>query len=691
MDDQLARLAGMHGVAVEYWDQAGVHHSVAPQTVIAVLAGLGIQADTPQDVAAALAAAELADWRRVLPPVYVHRQSRTGRIWVHVPHGSPVTCHLVWEDGSGAVPAVQVDHLVPPVDVDGVLIGEAAFEIPPDMVPGYHQFQARTPDGEVHVCPLVVVPDRLAPAAPGWGLMVQLYSARSSRSWGMGDLGDLAALVTATAAADGDFVLVNPMHAASPVPPLEPSPYLPMTRRFSHPIYLDLAPLIRSAGLTSADLNRLAALRDGVADTSDRLDWDASWTAKRAALAILYGNSQPDQGFTEFVHTQGVALQDFALWCALADEYGPRWQEWPQALRDVNSGAVTTEFARLEDQVLFHSWLQYQLAQQMASVQSLAREEGMRIGIIHDLAVGVHADGADTWRLGRLLAADVSVGAPPDMYNQRGQDWAQPPWQPEALASVAFAPYRDMLRAVLGHAGGIRVDHILGLYRQWWIPDGMAPADGTYVSMDHEAMVGILVLEAWRVGAVVIGEDLGTVADWIRTDMAERGILGTGVAWFERLDGTIRPPEWWRADALASVTVHDLPPTAGYLTGEHIGLRDDLGLLSESRQQAVAEHRAEIGQWREFLVERGFLAESDDDAGSFVVAMHRCLAASPAVLLGVSLPDLVGDVRPQNQPGTHREYPNWCMPIADAGGSPADIDDLIAGDLWAPLVAAVRR
>lgn len=697
MDEQLTRLAGHHGVAVEYWDQGGSHHEVAPETVIAVLAGLGVAATTDAEVAASLRDSELSDWRRVLPPVFVHRRSRTGRIWVHVPHGTPLRCHLVWEDGSGAIPAEQVEHLVAPTDVAGVLTGEAAFEIPADLPIGYHQFQARTPDGAVHVCPLVVTPDRLEPAPSGWGLMVQLYAAASRQSWGVGDLGDLATLVQATADAAGQFVLVNPMHAASPVDPMEPSPYLPVSRRFANPVYLDLAPLIADAQLSTADRERVAVIHDELVrltDSADTLDWAATWRAKREVLEILYASASFANGeFAGYVHEQGVALQDFALWCAIADELGPRWQEWPDELQSVRSGAVTTEFARREDAVLFHSWLQFLMSGQMTQVQQGARAGGMEIGIIHDLAVGVHADGADTWRLGDLLAADVSVGAPPDMYNQLGQNWSQPPWQPEALADAAFVPYRDMLRAVLSHAGGIRVDHILGLYRQWWIPDGFPPASGTYVSVDHEAMVGILVLEAARVGAVVIGEDLGTVEDWIRADMTDRGILGTGVLWFERQQDHITDPHHWRADALASVTVHDLPPTAGYLAGEHVRLRHELGLLAEPLDAARAQHAAEIGQWRDALVAAGFLPATDSDVteADIVVALHRCLASSPARLLGVSLPDLVGDHRAQNQPGTHREYPNWCIPLADGTGRPVPIDDLVDQPLWPIITEIVTR
>ena len=350
MDEQLTRLAGHNGVAVEYWDQGGSHHEVAPETVIAVLAGLGVAATTDAEVAASLRDSELSNWRRVLPPVFVHRRSRTGRIWVHVPHGTPLRCHLVWEDGSGAIPAEQVEHLVAPTDVDGVLIGEAAFEIPADLPIGYHQFQARTPDGAVHVCPLVVTPDRLEPAPSGWGLMVQLYAAASRQSWGVGDLGDLATLVQATADAEGQFVLVNPMHAASPVDPMEPSPYLPVSRRFANPVYLDLAPLIADAQLSASDRERVVAIHDELmrlTNGADTLDWAATWRAKREVLEILYASASFANGeFAGYVHEQGVALQDFALWCAIADELGPRWQEWPADLQSVRSGGVTLQKVR---------------------------------------------------------------------------------------------------------------------------------------------------------------------------------------------------------------------------------------------------------------------------------------------------------------------------------------------------------
>ncbi|MEI2716223.1 MAG: 4-alpha-glucanotransferase [Candidatus Nanopelagicales bacterium] len=691
MDDALARLADRYGVATEYWDQQGNHRQVSPDTVVAVLAALGVSAATPVEVDAATTEAELRSWHRVLPPVYVHRRSRTGRIWVHVPHGTTITAHLVWEDGSGSRPATQVEHFVQPREIGDVLVGEAAFEIPADLPLGYHQFQVRTEQG-IAYCPLIVTPDRLPDVEPGWGLMVQLYSVRSRRSWGLGDLGDLAELTRQAAEFDGDFVLVNPLYAGSPVEPIEQSPYLPVTRRFPDPLYLDIDRIAAGLSLSEAERQRLSDLHEQVPSiAADRIDRSHIWPVKRAALEELWAAAdRDDPEFLMFVSDGGVGLQDFALWCALAEQHGPRWGEWPEDLRDVRAPAVTARFAELEERVQFYSWMQYQLDRQLAQTQSAAEAAGMGIGIIHDIAVGVHPDGCDTWRLAGVVAANTSVGAPPDMYNPMGQDWSSPPWLPEALADAAFVPYRDMIRTTLRHAGGIRIDHVLGLYRQWWIPEGFPPDQGTYVAMDHEALVGILALEADRVGAVVIGEDLGTVADWMRADMADRGILGTGVLWFER-GHTITPPEHWRAQSLTSVTVHDLPPSAGYAAGEHIDVRERLGLLHGTVEEERRDHATEIAEWRRLLHERGWIAQVDAPIAEFVVGLHRCLAASPAVLLGVALPDLTGEVRTQNQPGTHREYPNWSIPLGDGCGRTVPVEELADQELWAQILDVVNR
>ena len=227
-------------------------------------------------------------------------------------------------------------------------------------------------------------------------------------------------------------------------------------------------------------------------------------------------------------------------------------------------------------------WMQWLVDEQMAVTQGAARDAGMAIGVMHDLAVGVHPEGSDAWALQDVLAPGVGVGAPPDMYNQMGQNWSQPPWRPDALAEAAFVPYRDMLRTVLAHAGGLRIDHVLGLFRLWWVPQDFPAYAGTFVRFDYDAMLSILMLEAHRAGALVVGEDLGTVEPWVQEVLADRGILGTSILWFETVEGgVIKDPFDWRRDVLASVTVHDLPPTAGYLRDEHVRIRAELGLLDD--------------------------------------------------------------------------------------------------------------
>ena len=238
--------------------------------------------------------------------------------------------------------------------------------------------------------------------------------------------------------------------------------------------------------------------------------------------------------------------------------------EWPADLGHPADPAVAAFRDEHAGRVDFHMWMQWLIDEQMAATQGAARDAGMAIGVMHDLAVGVHPEGSDAWALQDVLAPGVGVGAPPDMYNQMGQDWSQPPWRPDALAEAAFVPYRDMLRTVLGHAGGLRIDHVLGLFRLWWVPQGFPAYAGTFVRFDYDAMLSILMLEAHRAGAIVVGEDLGTVEPWVQEVLAERGILGTSILWFETVEGgVIKDPFDWRRDVLASVTVHDLPPDRG--------------------------------------------------------------------------------------------------------------------------------
>ena len=699
LPSDLVKLAHSHGVATEFWDWQGRQVEVPASTVVAVLGALGVEASTAGAVEAALTDAEEAPWRRTLPPVVVVREGQGPWVPVHVPHGASVSAWVETEDG-GRRDAVQQDRWVDPRTVDGALVGEATFSLPDDLPLGWHQLHA-TADGADATCPVVVTPHRLdLPAGlagrQSWGFAAQLYSVRSQLSWGLGDLADLAELADWSGRDLGaDFVLVNPLHAAEVAGPMEPSPYLPATRRFVNPVYIRVEDVRETGYLPSTDRAlvewQAEALRASNTD-ADELDRDAVWEAKKAALETVFaqGRSPARQAaFDAFRSREGQGLTDFATWCALSERLGMPPSRWPAAAHDHDSELLAELRTELAARVEFYEWLQWVADLQLEAAQRGALDAGMSAGVVHDLAVGVHPEGADAWALKGVLAEGVSVGAPPDAYNQQGQDWSQPPMRPDALAELAYVPYRDMLRTVLRHAGGLRVDHVIGLFRLWWVPEGCGPTEGTYVRYDHDALVGILALEAHRAGAFVVGEDLGTVEPWVRDYLADRGVLGTSILWFEKDDeGAPLRPEAWRKLCLASVTTHDLPPTAGYLAGEHIELRERLGLLTrdlEAEQAAdVADRAAVLGLLRDLS-----LLPDDATERETVEALHRLLTWTPSALLGVSLADAVGDRRAQNQPGTSNEYPNWRLSLADGAGVPVLLEDLRTRPRVASLASVV--
>ena len=304
----------------------------------------------------------------------------------------------------------------------------------------------------------------------------------------------------------------------------------------------------------------------------------------------------------------------------------------------------------------------------------------MTIGVMHDLAVGVHPDGADPWALSSTLARGVSVGAPPDMYNQLGQDWVMPPWRPDRLAEVGYGPYRAMMRTILRHAGGLRIDHVIGLFRLWWVPPGCLPSDGTYVGYDHEALVGILVLEAHRAGVVVVGEDLGTVEPWTRDYLRQRGILGTSVLWFEKDAGGRATAAGPVAGDVPGHCDHPRPAADGRLPRRrtHRPARATRVVDPTGRRGATSRRCRPSSRARR--VSRSWRARRRRLPADQVEALHRLLTLTPARLIGVSVADAVGDRRTINQPGTIDEYPNWRVPLADGDGRPVLLEDIVASD-----------
>ena len=701
--EQLLRLAEAHGVVPDYWGFGGEHLQVAAHTLIAVLAALGVDASSPERIEVSLAHVLDDPWRRMLPPVVVVREGAAAQFPVHVHDGDPVEVWLELdaEAGGGRREVDQLATYTEPRTVDGRLLGRATFQLPDALPLGWHTMRAEGPSGSAR-CFVVVVPVRLELPASlrdgrAWGFMAQLYSVRSRQSWGVGDLADAGEIAWLSARRCGaDFLLINPLHAAEPAGPMTPSPYLPTTRRFVNPLYLRVEDIRETAYLSAADRSLVEWAAESARSGDDGaglIDRDAAWAAKRSALEVVYAAPRSvarQAAFDAFRSEQGAGLEAFALWSALTERYGAA-DGWPAQARDASSPFVRDARVELADRIDLHCWLQWVADDQCAAAQRAAHEGGMSIGIVQDLAVGVHPTGADAWALGDVLAAGIGVGAPPDIFNQQGQNWSQPPWRPDAIARAGYVPFRDMLRTVLRHAGAIRIDHVIGLFRLWWIPAGAGADQGAYVRYDHEALIGILCLEAARAGALVIGEDLGVFEPWVRGYLTDRGIIGTSVLWFEKdASGAPLAPESYRRLALATVTTHDLPPTAGYLAEEHVALRERLGLLMEPVQVVRRAARAERVEMLSVLEGRGLIGPEPSER-EVVEALYRFVFATPALLVGVSLADAVGERRAQNQPGTDAEYPNWKVPLADGSGRQIGVEELFESARLNSLVEAIRR
>jgi 4-alpha-glucanotransferase len=652
--DDLRRLASAHGVATFYRNERREPVAVDADVVIQVLSLLEVDARTEADRRAELS--KLADTARaglLAPTIAVRVDGR--------PHPLPGAELLIGEDGGRH----QVHD-----------------ELPADLPPGWYGLH--THDGQEVT--LVAAPTRVRPMPATWGWMVQLYALRSARSWGIGDLGDLREFVNWTAREHGaGAVLVNPLHAPGPTHPVQPSPYTPSSRRFANPLALrieDVETYRRTDPQTRAEVD---ALR--VSATTNQIDHDLVWAAKRAALELLWRADGRPSPLDDSPASD--ALRDWATYCALAERYGGRWTRWPEALRVVGGPAVAAARRELAPRVAFHAWVQQRCAEQLSAVRDATRQAGMALGVLHDLAVGVDAEGADAWALSDVLANGVRVGAPPDNFTPLGQDWGLPPWRPDRLAATGYAALRDMLRAVLAHSDGLRIDHVAGLWRLWWIPPGAGPDRGTYVHYDPEVMLAVVALEAHRANATVVGEDLGTVEPEVTEALAHNGMLGCAVSWFTRDESAADQPllasAKWPSRAAASISTHDLPTAAGFLRGEHVRVRGELGLLKDvpAEQAAAAVERAEL---LALLRSEGLLPHEPDepDEAAVILAMHRFLAATRSQLKLISPYDVLAEPRQPNLPGTIDEYPNWRLPL------PESLEQLRDDPRVAEIAAAFR-
>lgn len=698
----LIRLAKACGVSTSYFDQLGAYVEIRDEVLVAVLASLGVDASNPAAISKSLLDVECRKREELIPPTILALTDRTTSVPVRCSADSLVSITITLEDGT-AYPHDLKAHARTDTDRD---FGEQlVLDLPNDLPVGYHTLNVQV-GGVRRSATIIAAPPRIElPEAvrrhQRWGWMTQMYSVRSADSWGVGDYGDLRRLLHDAGEKSGaDFMLINPIHAGAPVPPLQPSPYLPESRRFLNVTYIRPQDIAEYARLDEAELAEVTALHDGVAaqnDSVEPIDINAAWDAKRKALRIIFDKPRSEEReaeFAAFKRAAGPDLDAFATWCLAFEVWGAPWEENSWFFRTSKTSPEVADLVRdHHDEFEFQRWLQWIADEQVGAAQRAAKDSGMALGLMQDMAVGVHALGADVWWSPERFADGVTVGAPPDFYNQLGQDWGQPPFSPQYLEKTGYKVYREMVHNMFAHAGALRIDHVLGLFRLWWIPRGCTARDGAYVTYNHEVMLSVLAIEATRANGVVIGEDLGTVPEYVSKILADHGVLGTAVEWFSRVDNSpnagdpYSPPEDYRRYVLASVTTHDLPPTAGYLKLEHVDLRERLNLLNEPAEQFRAEVQGEVNAMLDLLVERDYLPKqiadelremdaADEDAAAdreaviqrVVEAMHAMLLDAPSVLVQAALVDGVGEHRTQNQPGTSWEYPNWRIPLADETG-----------------------
>lgn len=608
MTPALRDLAARAGIAAGYSDTTGTRHLLCADTARALLAAMGLPAASEAEAAETGAALGAEAAARVLPEWQVVTTGQAAAISTRLADGARVA--LLAEDGAET----------------GLAAGPSGAVSLPPLPAGYHRIVAAG-----RTCLVLTAPSALPLPAPGWGVTLPLYGLRSAEEGGYGSYADLAAAASGLAALGADFVGINPVHAGFPGDSAAFSPYAPSHRR---------------------RLNTAHVAVPGAAGTRSALiDYAADLPAQAAALEAAFAarGQEEDAALDAALVEGGLALRRFATHQALSEVHGPYWPDWPAALRDPDGAAVAVFAAEHVARLRFHAWAQARAAEQLSAARAAAA--GMAQGLYLDLAVGTHPGGAETWEDRASFAAGVSLGAPPDAFAPNGQSWALAPFDPRALVAQGFRPLIETLRAQLRFAGMLRIDHILGFARTFWVPGNGAP--GGYVAMPRAAMLAVTRIEAARAGAVIVGEDLGNVPDDLRAEMQAGGILGCRIAMFERDPAAperFRPPEAYDPVTLAAFATHDLPTWAGWRAARDIDWRLRLGEIASGPAASMrAARAAEVAAFDAML--------GQSAAGA--PALHAALARAASRLVAVQAEDMLGHLEQPNLPGTVHDHPNW--------------------------------
>jgi 4-alpha-glucanotransferase len=658
-DAAIRELARLAGVSNDWVDANGRPQRVAIGSLRNILAALGFPCATDTDLKTSRARLANAGATRSPPPLV------TGTV------GEPIrltgdadcqrTSEIVYENGARADVRLQA--------ADGGLL------VPSIDQPGYHRLRLGDRELTLAVAPrrCVTVND-IAPNERLWGLAVQLYGLRRAGDGGVGDTAALRALAKSARRYRADAIALSPTHSLFPADPSRYGPYSPSSRLFLNPLFANPADVF---GAERVAVAKTAVHGGGRLEDSVLIDWPAAARSKYALFERLFAEfvvhdleqtvpTKLATAFQAFVRAGGDHLREHALFEALHQKWFGNeniwnWSAWPAEWRDPASATVT-HYASVESRAIqYHVFLQWVADGSFAAAQASARDDGMRIGLIADLAIGMDRGGSHAWARQKDLLLGLSIGAPPDLLGPLGQDWGLTGFSPEALAANGYEPFLATLRAAMRHAGGVRIDHAMGLTRLWLIPHGGSPADGAYLSYPIDDLLRLIALESHRHGAIVIGEDLGTVPGDFRGRMAEAGIAGTDVLWFTRDRRRFLPPAVWRPDAVAMTSTHDLPTVAGWWKGADIDTREALGLVPDAageRQQRDGERSV---LWRSF--KRAAVAKGNppapDEPDAAVDAAVRFVAKSASRLALVPIEDVLGLTEQPNLPGTIHEHPNW--------------------------------
>ncbi len=650
------------GIDDGYWDIAGQWHPTSAATHRAIRQAMGDCSIPADGLAGASARDGSTDLRRPSEKTTEPSASSDRAAARTLDSATCPGLRVVWQGQSIEVPrGTLVLEDGSPLMISGVL--------PPDVPCGYHQFLA---EGDEQASLLIVAPGACPlPRERMWGWSAQLYAVRSRTSWGYGDFADLKRLGRWAKANGAGMLMLNPLTAAAPVTPIEASPYFPSSRQFLSPLYLRIEN-VPGAELLGDQLE-LAAAAGKSLNSRRRIDRDAVFRLKMDSLQQInqrwFAASDESDRFAEqrcrfeaYCRQQGRPLETFAVYCALAERFGSDWRRWPTEYRRPQSAAVARFAADARDRVRFHQWVQWLAEEQLA-------EAGREIALVHDLPIGVDPGGADAWCWQDLLAEGCTIGAPPDAFNLEGQNWALPPFVPQKLRAAQYAPLRQTLAALMRRGGGLRIDHVMGLFRLFWIPNGVPAAEGAYVRYRHEEMLALVALEAQRAGAFVVGEDLGTVEPHVRQWLAQTGMLSFRLLYFEP-----HGPESYPPNAMAAVTTHDLPTLAGVWLGPSAPSAD------VPAYPTTGQHAALRARLQELLSLSG-----DEPVDQVIAAVYRRLGAAPSLLLLASLDDALAVRDQPNVPGTTDQWPNWSLAL------PGGIDAVEQSALARAIAAALSE